>query len=121
MKAKRSSVVNVQIVGVEAEDVSPFEPAKPTKTERKGWNKKEATEENEKQDVINAGGFEIIVSKKDAERIAMRREQEEKKKEDELLKNYDEYNQYMRMIGNMLDKQDSGPHGSNNERHSEPQ
>jgi hypothetical protein len=36
-------------------------------------------------------------------------------KEEELQKNYDEYHNYMKMIGNMLDDpQDSGPNGSNN-------
>jgi len=44
----------------------------------------------------------------------MRRENQTKSREEELQKNYDEYNSYMRMIGNVLDKQDS----RNSERHS---
>mmetsp|Transcript_24614 Transcript_24614/g.38235 ORF Transcript_24614/g.38235 Transcript_24614/m.38235 type:complete len:236 (+) Transcript_24614:1701-2408(+) len=47
------------------------------------------------------GGFEILISEKDQEIIEKRREQEQKHVE-EIEKNYYEYNQYMKMIGNIL-------------------
>jgi hypothetical protein len=41
MQSKKAGNVNFEIVGVDPDDIPPFEVAKPTKTERKAWNKKE--------------------------------------------------------------------------------
>ena len=69
-----------------------------------------------KKSVISTGGngTEILISGKDQEKINKRREFEEAKREQELQENYDEYEQYMKMINSVMgDDPGSGPHGSN--------
>lgn len=95
---------NVEIVGVEVDEEEKASPQK----------------ESEEPKTPAAGGS-VYVSEKDKARIASRREVEEKKKEEEYQQNYDEYQNYLKLIGKVLDVGDEGPggrgsytHGSNN-------
>jgi len=104
------------------------------KMEAKGWGK--GAEEHQWDSKKPKGAIkvvagtsedvEILISEADEKRISRRRQEEEKKVE-ELEANYDEYNQYMNMIGKMLGVDEGamanpspGPRGSNMALEEEP-